>query len=281
MDLLFSTASTILGSPDSVQSIASPEPSIAYRRKRRVTYEDLEYTVRDMHDSSDPRVCKFIKLLSKNVRSFCLKEFFYSTIDANYYHENEFIACLSMLGLDHLKSMTRYEWSIVRGIMGVEIGRPRRFSRAFLQSERMKLKDYRVAKRQRQSTSVCVGDTVTVCDIKTKMIARGLIISTVEGMTRNKKENQQNPNYEYKESYLVQLERPELGIEIYDDLDIALISNGNSYKSETATDISGYSSLYNGNWGRMHENHEKNEKNSENNEKKIKGGISKFFSIDG
>jgi F0F1-type ATP synthase delta subunit len=60
----------------------------------RVTYEDLEFTVRDMHDSSDPRVSKFIKLLTKNVRSFCLKEFFYSTIDANYYHENEFIACL-------------------------------------------------------------------------------------------------------------------------------------------------------------------------------------------
>jgi hypothetical protein len=45
-----------------------------------------------------------------------------------------------MLGLEHLTSMTRYEWSVVRGVMGVEIGRPRRFSRAFLQSERIKLR---------------------------------------------------------------------------------------------------------------------------------------------
>jgi hypothetical protein len=117
-------------------------------------------------------------------------------------------------------------------------------------------RDFRVAKRQKKSTSVCVGDTVTVCDIKTKMIARGLIISTVEDIARylyiyvylyvyiytntyiyiyiyiylryiyihtyihiyiyiyiyrNKKDCEQNPNYEYKESYLIQLERPELG----------------------------------------------------------------------
>jgi hypothetical protein len=45
-------------------------------------------------------------------------------------------------------------------------------------------RDFRVAKRQKKSTSVCVGDTVTVCDIKTKMIARGLIISTVEDIAR-------------------------------------------------------------------------------------------------
>lgn len=228
MDLLFSTASTILGSPESVNSVTatSPEPSLAYRRKRRITYEDLGHTVRDLHDNTDPRVTKFISLLSRNVRSFCLKEFFYSTIDANYYNDNEFVSCLAMLGLDHVKSMTRYEWSVVKGVMGIEIGRPRRFSAAFLQSERIKLKEYRNARRQNKgSLSISIGDTVTVCDMKTKTIARGLVISTVEAVGRKKlKTDEKYMNTEQKESYLVQLERPELGIEIYDDVDIAVIA---------------------------------------------------------
>ena len=230
MDLLFSTASTILGSPDSSQSASalSPEPSLAYRRKRRITYEDLGHTVRDLHDNSDPRVTKFIRLLSRNVRSFCLKEFFYSTIDANYYNENEFISCLGMLGLEHVQSMTRYEWSVVKSVMGVEIGRPRRFSAAFLESERIKLKDYRRERRHNKAaSSISIGDTVTVCDMKTKTIARGLVISTVEAMGRKKvKSDEKDSDYEFKDSYLVQLERPELGIEIYDDVDIAVIQAG-------------------------------------------------------
>jgi DIRP len=230
MDLLFSTASTILGSPDSNQSALalSPEPSLAYRRKRRITYEDLGHTVRDLHDNSDPRVTKFIRLLSRNVRSFCLKEFFYSTIDANYYNENEFISCLGMLGLEHVQSMTRYEWSVVKSVMGVEIGRPRRFSAAFLESERIKLKDYRRERRHNKAaSSISIGDTVTVCDMKTKTIARGLVISTVEAMGRKKvKGDESDSDYEFKDSYLVQLERPELGIEIYDDVDIAVIQAG-------------------------------------------------------
>ena len=234
MDLLFSTASIILGSPESIQSIASPEPSLAYRRKRRITYEDLGHTVRDLHDNTDPRVTKFIRLLSRNVRSFCLKEFFYSTIDANYYNDNEFISCLAMLGLEHVKTLTRYEWSVVKGVMGVEIGRPRRFSVAFLESERIKLKDYRQAKRK-ASSSISIGDTVTVCDVKTKTIARGLVISTVEAPNKNKLKDDKgkDSNYEHKESYLVQLERPELGIEIYDDVDIAVISNEGPIKNDT------------------------------------------------
>lgn len=163
-----------------------------------------------------------------------MKEFFYSTIDATYYNDNEFITCLRMLGLDHIKSMTRYEWSVVKGVMGVEIGRPRRFSAAFLESERIKLKDYRTSRRQNKtSSSIAIGDTVTVCDMKTKTIARGLVISTVEAMTRKKlKIDEKNPNFEQKESYLVQLERPELGIEIYDDVDIAVIEVASSTRQD-------------------------------------------------
>jgi hypothetical protein len=267
MDLLFSTASTILGSPDSVQSgvLSSPEPCLAYRRKRRITYEDLSHSVKDMHDNSDPRVKEFVGLLTqKNLRNFCVKEFFYSAIDSNYYNDNEFITCLAMLGLNHVTTMTRYDWSLVKGVMGVEIGRPRRFSAAFLRSERKKLKEYRIARRQSMSTSsISVGDTVTVCDMKTKTIARGLIISTVETISKNKlKEKEKNePNFEIKDSYLVQLERPELGIEIYDDLDIAIIVPSPNYNQS-----------HNSHSNPNHNSHPNSHSNPTNNDKMVVEG---------
>ena len=39
--------------------------------------------------------------------SFCIREFFYSTIDEEYYHDNEFIKCLEILGLGHLETLSR------------------------------------------------------------------------------------------------------------------------------------------------------------------------------
>lgn len=200
-----------------------------------------------------------------------MKEFFYSTIDANYYNENEFISCLGMLGLDHLHSMTRYEWSVVKSVMGVEIGRPRRFSAAFLESERIKLKDYRRERRHNKAaSSISIGDTVTVCDIKTKTIARGLVISTVEAMGRKKvRGDEKDSDYEFKDSYLVQLERPELGIEIYDDVDIAVIQAGIVVRQDIPQTVSpfncmSFGSLNGTSSGQPRTQGQRNGKNSQN-----------------
>ena len=159
--------------------------------------------------------------------------------------------------------LSRFEWSIVRGVMGVEIGRPRRFSPAFLVAERMKLQAYRTTKRlcsAPSSSMLCentkgcpsslvqVGDVVSVCDMKTCTIAKGLVLSTIEPQpvrqqrsSRGKHGNHYQHNtsssshsyqqhhhhhqWETRKAFLVQLDRQELGIEVYDDIDIAIIHN--------------------------------------------------------
>ena len=145
MDLLFAAAAA-LGSPDALQdpavassssyfssssssssSSSAPPPTLTSFHRKRVTYHDLP---RHVHDHRDLRAVALHRVLSKPLRTVCVREFFYSAIDAEYYEDNEFIRCLELLGLGHLRTCTRFEWSIVRGVMGVKIGRPRRFSRA-------------------------------------------------------------------------------------------------------------------------------------------------------
>lgn len=259
MDLLFGAAATILGSPADSTPASQPSPSIpgyltidgtstqTYRRKRRCTYEDLRNSAKDLHDMGDPRVQKLLSILeSRNLRRFCVREFFYGSIDADYYKDNEFVKCLEILGLSHLSALSRFEWSIVRGVMGVEIGRPRRFSRSFLEGERLKLRAYRMSKRfqtkaqptptssssssasSSSTSTIRVGDSVTVCDMNTSSFSRGLVLSTVEPLSprpryfASPRMSLVDRYFEVKEGFLVQMERPELGVSVYDDVDISV-----------------------------------------------------------
>ncbi|RMX66167.1 hypothetical protein DD238_002693 [Peronospora effusa] len=69
---------------------------------------------------------------------------FYSYIDNDFFHHNEFMECLSRMGLETMTVAARPIWSSVRASMG----RPRRLSRLFFTQEKDKLETYRVAKRQ-------------------------------------------------------------------------------------------------------------------------------------
>lgn len=73
--------------------------------------------------------------LEQKVRSFMHAEFFYPVIDQLYYSQNEFVDCLAGLGLQGVTSLSRKEWSRIRGV----IGKPRRFSQNFLNVERDRL----------------------------------------------------------------------------------------------------------------------------------------------
>lgn len=234
MDLLVTAASSILKSQQHINQVdadaidSTEEDEALYsnpRYKTRVTYDDFGFT-----DQSDLRVNKVQKILSqRDIRRFVYREFFSSVIDAEYFADNEFITCLRLLGFDNLYKLSRLEWSFVRGIMGVEIGRPRRFSYEFLKSEREKLRMYRTYRRRRLSVPpVGVGDTVTVVDIKSLTFAHGLVISTLEtipdriGNTKKRKLNDMidEEDTEVFASYLVQMERPEMGVAVYADVDI-------------------------------------------------------------
>lgn len=130
-------------------------------------------------------------------------EFFYSFLDRDFFQENEFIACLKLLRLDHVQRLTRTEWSIVRGIMGFQIGRPRRFSPIFLRGERQKLYSYRNGTRRFLSDSIIsnrvpnqynfvaltIGDSIVAYDYRNKLFQHGIVkqinVSMVEGCLEN------------------------------------------------------------------------------------------------
>ncbi|KAF1774706.1 Protein LIN-9 [Phytophthora cactorum] len=69
---------------------------------------------------------------------------FYSYIDVDFFRHNEFIECLSGMGLGKITAAARPIWSSVRATMG----RPRRLSPLFFSQEKEKLDSYRAVKRR-------------------------------------------------------------------------------------------------------------------------------------
>jgi hypothetical protein len=219
MDLLASAAATILGPESEISEGTREIPPFLSRKRRRPTFDEVTEDFRDFHDLSDRRVAKVLKLLSDNSRRFCIREFFTATIDVPYYNaKDDFMDCLGAVGLAHVSRLSRKEWSTVRSIICSKLGHPRRFSQAFLRSERQKLYESRkVYRRNQENPPVSVGDVVTVRDPSTSLLFKGLVISTADN----------GPDFigiagpsSQPSSFIVQLDRPELGIEVYDDVDI-------------------------------------------------------------
>jgi hypothetical protein len=74
-----------------------------------------------------------------NMANFLSYEFFYPNIDYGYFSKNEFVECLNDYNLKNVDKLTKYEWNIIRNLLG----KPRRFSDSFLKFERENLKKYR------------------------------------------------------------------------------------------------------------------------------------------
>jgi hypothetical protein len=100
-------------------------------------------------ESSDKAKVKIQSLLTNFMKSertakWCLYEWFCADMDRPFFEYNDFQHCLNEMGLGHITHLTRVEWSHVRSVMG----KPRRFSQAFLQGERTKLHEYRANIRE-------------------------------------------------------------------------------------------------------------------------------------
>jgi len=87
--------------------------------------------------------------LTNNVKKWCMYEWFYSNIDQVYFNQNEFQECLEGRNIA-VTNLTRAEWSCIRTI----VGKPRRFSRFFLQEERSKLQRSRNQIRSMQQGKI-------------------------------------------------------------------------------------------------------------------------------
>lgn len=172
----------------------------------------------------DPKAKSIADFLFQPSRAWVTYEWFYSTIDRDYFNENEYKGCLQILDCDHIKLLTRTEWSILRGVMGSKIGRPRRFSRAFLSGESVKLNDYRRKSRRIQSdvevpdprdfpyqvfAPIGVGDIVTAYSSYTKLIHRGQVL-TMNTFTSD------------DATYRVQFASSYLGSQLFSDLHLAV-----------------------------------------------------------
>jgi hypothetical protein len=110
---------------------------------------------------------QFSHILSTNAKKFLVYEWFYSIIDYQYFSKNEYDECLKDLNLSHIQKLTRYEWSQIRSGKSKlnstkAIGKPRRFSKNFLKSEKEKLEKNRTKLREKVKNFVKVNDRVMV-----------------------------------------------------------------------------------------------------------------------
>lgn len=78
---------------------------------------------------------------SPKVMFWCRCEWFYSYIDRGFFSHNDFEECLKVILKGYVEELSMQEWRAIRALMG----KPRRFSAAFVQDERQRLYKYREA----------------------------------------------------------------------------------------------------------------------------------------
>lgn len=86
---------------------------------------------------------KFNRVVDESIPISTIKwvehEFFYSFIDSIYFSHNEFYKILENSNLIKLGKLSRHEWNFLR----LTLGKPRRFSRAFISNEIDKMNEFR------------------------------------------------------------------------------------------------------------------------------------------
>ena len=130
--------------------------------------------------------------ISQNVKRWCLFEHFYSSMDLNYFADNEFVNCLKLIGFDQVSVTPKSQWAMIRREMGKQIGQPRRLSNHFLKTERDKLEVYRQTMRLSHqsgrsfdefmyplSEPLQVGDRVALYVPKSQEFHQGTILSII------------------------------------------------------------------------------------------------------
>eukprot|EP01117_Protostelium_nocturnum_P015652 TRINITY_DN6088_c0_g1_i2.p1 TRINITY_DN6088_c0_g1~~TRINITY_DN6088_c0_g1_i2.p1 ORF type:complete len:420 (+),score=144.84 TRINITY_DN6088_c0_g1_i2:461-1720(+) len=86
-------------------------------------------------------------LKNPKLRRWCVYEWFYPTIDRGFFNQNEFQEALNDNHLSKIPRMSRIEWCYFRE----SLGKPRRFSEAFLREEREQLGQHRDSVRNQRN----------------------------------------------------------------------------------------------------------------------------------
>ncbi|MBA0875229.1 hypothetical protein Goshw_028221 [Gossypium schwendimanii] len=151
--------------------------------------------------------------LSSNLaRRWCSFEWFYSAIDYAWFVKKEFVEYLNHVGLGHIPRLTRVEWGVIRS----SLGKPRRFSERFLHEEREKLKQYRESVRQHYAR-LRIGTTEGLPTDLPQPLSIGQRVIAIHPKTREVNDGKVL-DLEH-DSFKVQFDRPELGVELVTDID--------------------------------------------------------------
>ncbi|XP_031395741.1 protein ALWAYS EARLY 3-like isoform X1 [Punica granatum] len=175
--------------------------------------DQLKISTHWFHDTEVNPKEKLHHFLSKyQARRWCIFEWFYSAIDYPWFARREFAEYLDHVGLGHVPCLTRVEWGVIRS----SLGKPRRFSKHFLEEEREKLVQHRKTVRKHHTSfrsgtlevlpsdlpqPLFTGQRVIVIHPKSREIHGGYVL-TVE-----------------HSSCLIQFEQLELGIHWVKDID--------------------------------------------------------------
>lgn len=225
MDILVDTASSLLGSsPDGKNSAVA---SIKRPLERKETGELKR--IRSL-PPSDWDCFDVINRSPNHIRSKFIRDHYYSSLDNEYFRNNEFMLCLKHINCDQWELLNRSDWNKIRALMSEKIGRPRRLSMAFLKRERARLHEYRLKMREIHQTirkngssgafhgNISVGDRVNVCDFPNKKIYSGTVLSLG---------NKDNEAF----GYFVQFDNRDLDRKWVSDLDISMDNSETSPKN--------------------------------------------------
>lgn len=161
-------------------------------------------------------------------------EYFYSTMDFEYFKDNEFLPIVQQLGYDIMNPILRSTLTEIRHAMARKIGTPRRFSLAFIQKERKRLWDTRKRIRlatfesassfseMRNSLTIRSGDFVIVYSQVNKVLCRGRVIS-------------EGPFYSESRGYLIGFDNPLFRNEWCYDFDIKKVERGTGGSSSSSS----------------------------------------------
>ncbi|EOD36776.1 hypothetical protein EMIHUDRAFT_200992 [Emiliania huxleyi CCMP1516] len=164
------------------------------------------------------------RLLRPKLRRWAMYEWFYSPVDVAWYRESPFCAALGACGLGQVSVLPRAEWSYVRSLLG----KPRRFSPAYVEQERAALREHREGVREarrraarpaglldeattydpRAAAQLAVGQRVTALHPRLRQLHSGTVLS---------------PDGDH---YKVQFDSPKLGVHLVEDVLVAPLLDG-------------------------------------------------------
>jgi len=186
--------------------------------KRKPSMKKMQSPVELEHAVERIRTLLQHFLSAEKTRKWCLYEWFYSDIDKLFFEFNEFQVCLDELKIEKTK-LSRVEWSYIRQTY---MGKPRRFSTAFLRDERRRLNLFREnvrRARDEKSISIIGPDGLRLPPIKF-VVEKLPVGSPVLAFNSDFSMHRGTVVEAFYNTYKIEFDNPLLGTKIIPDTDV-------------------------------------------------------------